>query len=946
MLDFLAICCFLLILFAVLLFYLTREQSYEQALEEQRNKNDDLLTPTNIIAGDNVDKGGNRKDRTKRLNLNKKSNKESTNKQTASNKQQQQSAANKIQQKSININEKTLPGLTDGIAPSPVDESKILKQDDHRKSSENESIPTISSVAASTTTVPVSIPDDKIDAVKIDPIVEQPIKIKNQSSTSSMKTAVIQDTTTMAINKSNNHQPITNGKKSKKSNLSKSSRDFNMNDIIEIIKSFTKEEVTDLTDHLLTIQANDQSINDLSWHTKNDPVESLRKQLTEKEEMINTQKINLENSKRRFDLINNELKMSKSKLQNECRMRQEIEMQKNNFARMLSEMEKNGKQQMERLAEKNRITRQEEFSRHNIIISDMKNEINNLKIQLMEKQKMLAEMDERSKTNDVNKQNLEILQQDLLNAKMDYEKNLKNLTEKYQAEICYLNEDQLKLNDRLNEIVMENEQLTAQIETLKQSLKMAEKTAINNESSAKENLSKASATDANENSNSTDNYFKDALTELEGLKTKNKTLEEKKKLIKQISEKLHIVDEDVSIDKLFNSIDELRTFKKKWEKSDGANKEHLFKIQQLEKKLEDSKKEIITLKDENKNFMKQISEKLPIKDEDLSIDKLLKSIDDLQTAKEDFQKSEDTNKKYLCKIQKLDEDLEDSKTKIETLEEENKNFMKQISEKLPIKDEDLSIDNLLKSIGDLQTAKEDFQKSEDTNKEYLCKIQQLEKELEALEDSAANLKLTIDDGKKKEKLLKDQTKKELMEKSSKSNDEIENLKLKLDVTENESLKYKNSLEDVEKRLRKIEGELQEGQCKRTELTKNEQQITFLQKELTEKDEKLNELKTESKHLKSDLDKNNELLKVEQTKCLRLQNENDQNTTAFEKIQKENLELKKKNDKLNELVQIGVQTYQEENRRVQDLEQRLAACKSLNGNDNGDNNNVCPTTNGN
>lgn len=40
-----------------------------------------------------------------------------------------------------------------------------------------------------------------------------------------------------------------------------------MNDIIEIIKSFTKEEVTDLTDHLLTIQANDQSINDLSWHT-------------------------------------------------------------------------------------------------------------------------------------------------------------------------------------------------------------------------------------------------------------------------------------------------------------------------------------------------------------------------------------------------------------------------------------------------------------------------------------------------------------------------------------------------------------------------------------------------------------------------------------------------------------------------------------------------------
>ncbi|OTF70535.1 hypothetical protein BLA29_011360, partial [Euroglyphus maynei] len=90
----------------------------------------------------------------------------------------------------------------------------------------------------------------------------------------------------------------------------------------------------------------------------------------------------------------------------------------------------------------------------------------------------------------------------------------------------------------------------------------------------------------------------------------------------------------------------------------------------------------------------------------------------------------------------------------------------------------------------------------------------------------------------------------------------------------------------------------------------------------------------------DLDKTNELLKEEQKKYSRIQIENDQKTTILEQIQQENRDLKKKNDKLNELVQIGVQTYQEENRKVLDLEQRLASCKPLNS--NGDNN-ACPTT---
>ncbi|OTF82807.1 hypothetical protein BLA29_011989, partial [Euroglyphus maynei] len=152
-------------------------------------------------------------------------------------------------------------------------------------------------------------------------------------------------------------------------------------------------------------------------------------------------------------MINTELKTSKFRLQNECRMRQEIENQKNNFARLLAEMEKNGKQQLEKLIEKNRITRQEEFARHNTIVTDMKNEINKMQIQLMEKEKMLAEM------------------QELRNVKMNQEENLKNLTEKYQAEIGYLKEDHLKM-------VNENDQLKAQIETLKQSLKMAEENSI------------------------------------------------------------------------------------------------------------------------------------------------------------------------------------------------------------------------------------------------------------------------------------------------------------------------------------------------------------------------------------------------------------------------------------------------------------------------------------
>ena len=54
---------------------------------------------------------------------------------------------------------------------------------------------------------------------------------------------------------------------------------------------------------------------------------------------------------------------------------------------------------------------------------------------------------------------------------------------------------------------------------------------------------------------------------------------------------------------------------------------------------EDSKKEIITLKDENKNFMKQISEKLHIVDENDSIDELFNSIDKLPTLKKNWEKS-------------------------------------------------------------------------------------------------------------------------------------------------------------------------------------------------------------------------------------------------------------------------------------------------------------------
>lgn len=43
--DILTVCIFLILLFGILLYYVTRETSYEQAIEEQRNKNEfDLLT--------------------------------------------------------------------------------------------------------------------------------------------------------------------------------------------------------------------------------------------------------------------------------------------------------------------------------------------------------------------------------------------------------------------------------------------------------------------------------------------------------------------------------------------------------------------------------------------------------------------------------------------------------------------------------------------------------------------------------------------------------------------------------------------------------------------------------------------------------------------------------------------------------------------------------------
>lgn len=222
MLYFLAICIFLLVLFAALLFYVTREQTFEQALEEQRNKHDDLLTPTNIITGDNNDKIG-RKDRAKKLNLNKKSTKTVANKQ--------QNVSNKIQPKSNN-NEKIVVSSSVDVGSSAAEESnesKVLKLDDHRKSKESISTvtaPAATAAVATANAIPLSVPEDKVDAVVV-PVVERPIKanqsIKNQSSA---KIPVVkQDNSTVAINKPNNNSsnnvPVTNGKKSKKSNVSK-----------------------------------------------------------------------------------------------------------------------------------------------------------------------------------------------------------------------------------------------------------------------------------------------------------------------------------------------------------------------------------------------------------------------------------------------------------------------------------------------------------------------------------------------------------------------------------------------------------------------------------------------------------------------------------------------------------------------------------------------------
>ena len=76
-------------------------------------------------------------------------------------------------------------------------------------------------------------------------------------------------------------------------------------------------------------------------------------------------------------------------------------------------------------------------------------------------------------------------------------------------------------------------------------------------------------------------------------------------------------------------------------------------------------------------------------------------------------------------------------------------------------------------------------------------------------------------------------------------------------------------------------------------------------------------------------------------------ENEQKTTILEQLEKESKDLKRKNEKLNELVQIGVRTYQDENQKVQDLEQRLATYKStMNNNSNGDDQHNVTATNGN
>ncbi|KAF7488520.1 hypothetical protein SSS_00490 [Sarcoptes scabiei] len=469
---------FVLVLFGILLFYVTRETSFEQAIEEQRNKNElDLLSNTNQNQGKHHhhDVQHNRKEKPKKS-------KELVAKESISKKQLKEKQSQHIEKKSqsnqqhaIEIDIKLASFSSDRPVSSVPIANSVASKEAKSIEKKNQSMISALPITDQPQSQQVSEPSvaSEISRSKIDSKQSQ-TKTRHQEQESclivdTVDHSVHDDPETKIINNYNESKAFKKNKKLTNTRVVPAVREISLKGITESIKLFTKEDVTYLTDFLLNMQADQNK--DLSWHKKKDPVDALKKQLAEREKVIDTQRNNLESARRKLESFQHELTVNKKMLQNENRLRKEIENERDNIRTMISDVEKRNKIQLDHLEEQHHTARQKEIASLNKLIEELRANNDSLKQKLVkEHDDLLEKLEEKDKLLDLGQQNLTKIRNEHKTEIELLEEKLKKLQDQHKVDLERTQTDSDCLKSSNVQLSSELIALKSEIDKLRDSL--------------------------------------------------------------------------------------------------------------------------------------------------------------------------------------------------------------------------------------------------------------------------------------------------------------------------------------------------------------------------------------------------------------------------------------------------------------------------------------------
>ncbi|KAJ6218244.1 hypothetical protein RDWZM_009401 [Blomia tropicalis] len=574
---YIAIFVLIAVFFVVTLLYGTKEKSFEQALEEQRSKsNYDLLISSNSGMGKSdplsnhhhhhqQHKKEMKKDKSKKL-------KESSTSSTNAKKSKETSASSTKPSEKHVTNVPIKPVVVAASTKLPEMVANVKKDIIESDSVDSEPKPTTKQSKSA------SVKQHSKNASKIAsqlPTQQPSAKEKNSKQPrEQMVEEKIVPTITVQVEQAQSQpsspQVSVSNKPTKKSkrSTSKVNQELSFEDMLELVNSsyFSNDDVTRLTDALLNRQAEENNAGDYNWHKKNDPVEALQKQLTEKILMIDQQAKNIEAIKKKNDQLNQELLISRKKFsRNEIELdatRKSLDCQRLAYHNQVHEIETKWQQKLDqRLVE----IRNEERNRSVVELNALKSEIARLNDVINAQQSEQAnDLDELEQLRQQLKDDNHKFLKEIDECKKRYE----NLEKKFNAaedehkqklfDLHEKNKELQKNNDLQMQAVQRNEVNAAEIESYLAQIN-ALKTELDEKISANVELDRLvaelrSKLVNNEKSNSSSMKEFDALqSKLEQIESDNNDL--RKRLDSLTSEKNSLATKSDELNNLIKTND-------------------------------------------------------------------------------------------------------------------------------------------------------------------------------------------------------------------------------------------------------------------------------------------------------------------------------------------------------------------------------------------------------